>query len=232
MAHTIAHDSKGCVPFIVSVFRIEVVGFCFSNVPLSIGRIWILTTSHTDGAVDVRQVRVSLKRNGVSRSSVTALRICYRIKSDRRATRVATLNHEIIDDSMEEYAIINTIFDVGDHVLCGDWSPRFKQLNNNHAISARSEVRRDIRHFNLNNRIALIGVFHRGFFWVWALKPRCRIDPYIAPSAVAGVSMSQGHHRCSHAQKVQDEQASKSSFHGWASRSSPMNRAENVLPDP
>ena len=188
MTHAISDNAKGCVALIIPILRIEVVRFRFGDVPLSIRRVWILTASHANGTIDMGKVWIYFQGNGLSSAAAATLRACEGIGTHLGTGWIAALNNEIINHTVEKYTIVNAIFDVGNHVLCRDWSPLLKQFNHDHSVGTGIEVSGNIRDFNFDNRIALIGVFHRGVFRLGPIGPHAWINAHRAPPTVAGLS--------------------------------------------
>ena len=165
--------------------------FRFGDVPLSIRRVWILTTSHANGTIDMGKVWVYFQRNGFPSAAAATLRTCEGVGTDLGTSWIAALNYEIINHTVEENAIINAIFDVGNHVFCRNGSPLLEQFNHDDSIGAGIEVSGYIGDFNFDNSVALVGVFHGGVFRLGSIGPHVWINSHRAPSAVA--SLCTGH---------------------------------------
>ena len=143
-----ADDSKGGVAFVVPVLRVEAVGFGLSNVPLRVGRIRVSTSGHPDGAVDVREVRIVFQWNGFARAAAAAGRARSGIDANRLAGRVAGLSDEIVDDAVEKHPVVQSGFNVSNHVVRGDGRPLFEQLDDDHTL------------LSVGGPLALIGDVH------------------------------------------------------------------------
>ena len=160
MAHAVPDNAKGGIALVVAVLRVKAVGFGFSDVPLRICRVGILTSRHADGAVHVAEVHVVLERNGLTRSAAAARKEGGGIHAHSRARGITGLGDEIVDDTMEKNAIVQALFDVLNHVFNGDRRPHREHLDDDLALLVALEVPGLIVHVDHEHRVPGVRVIH------------------------------------------------------------------------
>ena len=191
MTHTISDNSKGCIALIIPVLRVKIVRFGLSDVPLSIRRVWVLTASHSYSTIDMGKIWIYFQRNGLPRATAATLWAGEWISTDLGTGWIAALDNEIIDHTVEENSVINSVLDVLDHVLCRDWSPLLKQFNHNNSVGAGIKVSGNIGNFEFDYGVALVGELHWRVFRFGSVSPHGWVNANRAPSTVA--SLCTGH---------------------------------------
>ena len=126
MTHSITNDSERHVSLIISIFGVEVVSFCFSNIPLSVGTIWVLAASHTDCTIYMGKIVMVFHDKCMPISTTSTFSTCGRIYYCCFASWISCLSDEIIDYTMKENPIINPTFNMHYHVCSSIWCPFFE----------------------------------------------------------------------------------------------------------
>ncbi len=127
------------------------------------------------------EVFIMLKRYCFPCSATTTLKACCGVNANFLTFGVTGLCDKVIDDSMEKNTVVQTRFDVLNHIFSGYRCPLLKQLNDDRAFFTVCKMRLDITHFHLDDGITSVGWHHWRILGNGSVSPQFRVKANTSP---------------------------------------------------